>query len=284
MDRVIVSAFGLYLLFRAIEAKRTVVYVRKFASLSVLFHEGRAYEFEHGVLPKLVGRLLDKKTTIYINDSVSPFKFQAFTVLITSPDRRVWYEWCKQAKACRILFPVWDLDELIALNELSGKPLTDAGIRSRFEICGGIARSVFNAALSELVLAQELKMSLGMLNPNNLLEHYFDLESATLMHDRLFALVPAGAIDDRLKPSSIAFYHYCSVDFLSRMAEEKVMSAMEAKQQQFWSKFLDRSIGIALLSLVRGRILERRALLPSAAGITLKRRRLQDDDKGCEDQ
>lgn len=280
------SAFGLFLLFRAIEAKRTVVYVRKFASRNLLFHSGRTYEFAHGALPDLVVQLLSDKSTVYISDSVSPDKVNAFTVLITSPDRNVWYEWCKQAKALRVLFPVWDLDELIALNRaIIKKPLSDDEVRSRFGVCGGIARSIFNVDLTEEALAEELENSLGLMNlSSNLLDRkYFNLESAALKPHRLFALVPAGAIVETLSPSDLAFYKYFSVDFLSRVAEETVVSAVEQDQKHFWSKFLDGSSGIPLLAVVRGRILERRALPVLAAGITLPCRRLQSDGNGSED-
>ena len=291
------SIFGRFLFFLAVHktGDRAVVYINGSSKNGVFLQGDAIWKFrcsDSGGIPQDVADALLSPTSIFICDSMAPPALEggAFTVLITSPDRRVWYEWTKQARAKLIVFPVWTVEEALSCNDILGaKTYSREDLLDRFAICGGNARLLSDVNLSVESLEQavndalpdyEAKLSL-------LLTEDVHLETAagTFPH-RLVALQPLGGrcngvhVDAR----SAEFYKYGDIKFMSDFAEEAVAAKFEKKAKAFWDKFLDVTQNIPLLGTVRGRILERKAIPVLAAGGDFVYRELTADGQRHEER
>ena len=88
------SAFGMYALFRAVRAGRTVVYASAKLSPSVLvFRSGTVQSASH---VDDVAHLTADPESVLISDSLVPPVCKAFTMLITSPRKDRWHEFNKE--------------------------------------------------------------------------------------------------------------------------------------------------------------------------------------------
>jgi hypothetical protein len=143
------SAFGSYLLWRAVQAQRTVVYVSNKVLDAFIFHsDGRVEAFDNSEFRPRASSVLRDMSTVLICDGVMPPICSAFTVLITSPVRERWKEFEKCADALRLFFPVFSLCEIDAMwracfPRLSGAE-AEVGVQRRFEKWGGIPRYVLS--------------------------------------------------------------------------------------------------------------------------------------------
>jgi hypothetical protein len=97
------SSFGYYVLYRALRAGRTVCYQAELLeNASYIFYPTHVERVKKGGLPE---QLLNDFRTVYISDSMKPGRFDAFTLLITSPQKRVWGEFDKGDTARMFVFP-----------------------------------------------------------------------------------------------------------------------------------------------------------------------------------
>lgn len=82
------SAFGAYLLWRAVKAGRTVVYTSDKMRASFVFHSnGHVETFGTQDFERRTWNVLEHASTVFICDGILPPVVNAFTVLITSPKR-----------------------------------------------------------------------------------------------------------------------------------------------------------------------------------------------------
>ena len=141
------SAFGAYLLWRAVQARRTVIYVSdKVKDAFVLHGDGRVEAFVSSEFLPRASSILDDASTVLICDGVKPPVCSAFTVLITSPVRERWKSFDECVDARRLFFPVFSSAEIEDMRrtcfpQLSGAE-AEVGVQQRYEKWGGIPRYV----------------------------------------------------------------------------------------------------------------------------------------------
>ncbi|RYE82076.1 MAG: hypothetical protein EOO65_05970, partial [Methanosarcinales archaeon] len=137
------SAFGMYLLHRALNAGKTVVFVRNEQAVGVphvtVFHDGAvwgALSIDH-----VNGLVLDRNV-VYLYDGERPATLGYNTILITSPDKSLWTKFEKTGARLRY-FPVFSLHELLQLQQLQPS-ISPEEVCERYDLAGGSARLVMN--------------------------------------------------------------------------------------------------------------------------------------------
>ncbi|RYE84691.1 MAG: hypothetical protein EOO65_01820 [Methanosarcinales archaeon] len=149
------TAFTMYCLLRVLVEKRPLRY-------RMHLKNGGASDYSFDLHVNEAGTVVggspqdSTKGYVFIHDSNSPddgaADDAAGSLLVTSPDPKVWTEWQKQAHALDVYFPTHTREELCTLAWLTGEPLelVDAGMR-RF---GGVPRYVLDADLGASRWAQ----------------------------------------------------------------------------------------------------------------------------------
>ncbi len=100
------SSFGLYLLYRALQDKRTVVYqCLKHQNAWVFLTNGTVEPITKGEVNWNV--YLREKDTVFITDSIVPPYVTAFTIFITLLEREYWWQHSKENVCHRLFFPVF---------------------------------------------------------------------------------------------------------------------------------------------------------------------------------
>lgn len=146
------STFGLYLLLRAVQEKRTVIYRSEKVENVFIFHgDGRVDSFDKVAFALdlnaniKVGQLLADMSTVYICDGIVAPSVNAFTILITSPKRERWREFDKNSGAERFYFPVFSQKEMTDLLNTCFTHLADKeAVWKRYRMWGGIPRYVLD--------------------------------------------------------------------------------------------------------------------------------------------
>jgi hypothetical protein len=195
------SAFGAYLLWRAVQARRTVVYVsNKVQEAFILHGNGRVEAFDSEEFRRRAFSVLGNASTVLICDGITPPICSAFTVLITSPRRERWKEFAKCFGARRLFFPVFSRREIEDMRRacfphLSGAE-AEAGVQARHDKWGGIPRYVLcnldddsQARLDSAVLSVDINELFNKLGAR-------ELESESSASHRLVHLKPAGEAAD----------------------------------------------------------------------------------------
>ena len=210
------SAFGCYLLYQAIRAKRTVVYHSfKGGGWVNIFHSDGKVSRTDG-LNTSSRSLLDNPSTVYISDSITPETNYAFTVLITSPCRERWYEYSKSSD-CRILcFPVFSEQEIQSMYEKCFPQLArdheeaggEQGVRERYSKWGGLPRHVLDKHTSSD--QNELDSALSKPDYALLVKQLgtTGLEAQELAGHRLVHIKTRGEYDKSLTGKQTEFYWY----------------------------------------------------------------------------
>ena len=76
-------------------------------------------------------------SVIFIFDGMRPFGTAGFALLVTSPYRRVWWEFAKQHGARVLWFPMYSLEEMETLRELAfSEKVTPTAMQNRIDIFG----------------------------------------------------------------------------------------------------------------------------------------------------
>jgi hypothetical protein len=156
------SAFGEYLLWQAVQAGRTAVYVSDKSHGCYIFHaDGRAVLLDKVAFQETLEVLFDPSTVLIYDGNgegkgVPPI-VSATTVLVTSPKRSRFKEFEREGGDL-LFFPVFSRDEIGDLLEVAFPALhTPAGRRGvweRYDKWGGIPRYVLKriSASAKLLL------------------------------------------------------------------------------------------------------------------------------------
>ena len=269
------SAFGAYLLWRAVQARRTVVYVsEKVKDAFILHGDGRVEAFTKPHFDDRCSVVLDDVSAVLICDGVKPPICSAFTVLITSPVRERWKEFDKCGDAQRLFFPVFSRREIEDMRRtcfplLSGTE-AEAGVQQRFEKWGGIPRYVLGK-LDEDSQA-ELKSAVTLVNIDELFgklgarQHESnDSTSHRLLHFKTAgeASAAGGAF---LNPGDAASYFLTSSELGSPYIKRLVFDAFEAKDLRRLDELLARVPTSPAAAKLFGELYELGALQALLAG------------------
>ena len=136
------SAFGMYLLFRALRMNKTVVYHSLKGLYGWVFEKGNVYEFDSiAQCPQL-----KDLNTVYISDSIPPKSVDAMTVLITSPQREKWKEFRKEPRCRMVHFPEYSYKEMCVLRSRCFPQMILQNMNQRYYFWGGNPRCVLMQA------------------------------------------------------------------------------------------------------------------------------------------
>jgi len=133
------SSFGLYALFRALREGRSVVYASGPLDKTLVL-SSRGVAMRNGSSNWLGD--VDDSNAVLICDSVRPPVCAAFTLLVTSPKKDVWFSFNKSPGCRRLFFPVFSADEIDALRTVCFPSLDVGGVMQRYERWGGVPRYV----------------------------------------------------------------------------------------------------------------------------------------------
>ena len=206
------SSFGLYLLWREVNAGRTVVYVSDKVKNGYIFHaSGRVQAFLNIDLRRAADAVMDDPNTLLIfdgdGDSTNkglgrPPICAATTVLVTSPQRSRYSEF-KKTGVAHLVFPVFSSNEISDMLESCFPHLHDmagrAGVRKRYEKWGGIPRYVLD--LLRPSDQDELDKALTLIDFNRLADvvRMGDIEDDSAVSHRLVHLKVAGETEKGFK-------------------------------------------------------------------------------------
>jgi hypothetical protein len=139
------SAFGAYVLWRAVKAGRTVVYASDQVEYSFIIHsDARVEVFDSGQLTQRAKGTLANPSTVFICDGIKPPVASAFTVLITSPKRERYKEYFKLVDCEMLTVPVFFRHEIKDMLRTCFQHLVpqEALVWERYSKWGGIVRYV----------------------------------------------------------------------------------------------------------------------------------------------
>ena len=141
------SWFHVFCLFVLMKAEIPVYIQRK--GYSALFFKGEAYEaYDCNNLVR--NNLLSRSNIWHLYDRTEPPKglsSENITVMVSSPGRETYKDYVKCCHFGRMYMPLWNYKELELINRLrtpSTSRLSEERLRERFQLCGGIARHIFD--------------------------------------------------------------------------------------------------------------------------------------------
>ncbi len=279
------SAFGSYLLFRAVRAQRTVVYhSAKVATAWIFFSNGSVEEVVDIYASYTVLQLLEDYSTVFISDSITPKRFNAFTILITSPNRDRWKEFFKEPDCKRLFFPVFSLEEIVQLQAACFPHVEggEEGMAERYARWGGIPRYVL--AKTDIDAQKQLEAALTSPDYRQLADILSkeELESEAASSHRLLHLKVRGELEPAVDTSSVDFYALARTELGSSYIADKVCEAMMASADNQLRSLLSLSPRPPSVAELYGEYFERAALKILGAGGNFRVRLLQGDGKGVE--
>jgi len=264
------SAFGAYVLWRAVQARRTVIYVSdKVDDAFILHGDGRAESFIKADFDVRTRFVRKDAATVLICDGMKPPVVSAFTLLITSPVRERWKEFNKMSDALRLFFPVFSRAEMgDMLRSCFPQLLTDtasggeAGVWERFYKWGGVPRYVLDKLDEDTqesmdcavwgISVDELILRLGKR----------EIESDEAVSHRLMHLKPAGEAADGtfLNPRDAASYKITRSELGSPYIKELVYRTMKEQDFSRIEALLTRGPTSPAAAKLYGDVFERAAL------------------------
>ena len=273
------SAFGLYVLWRALRAGRTVIYkTRKRDGKAFLFRDGRVFDVQRIVsLPEI-----SEPSTILIVDGMEAPSENAFTVLITSPLRERWKEFVKTEGVQQLVFPVFSLKEVrelraVAFESKSG--CDETSVMERYAKWGGSVRHVLThpdphwqldlASNAANMTLKHLKLSCGLEAKN---------QAAIAQHNVLHLKAVCELDDCTLRPADAGFYDFSHGELASLFVQELVYKQLRENEADDLFTFLRTSVSNPALAAFRGVQFELFALHTLAAGGRFKLKRLGAGD------
>jgi hypothetical protein len=219
------SAFGAYVLWRAVNEKRIVVYQSHKVKDAWVFHaDGRVQSFKPGDVFAL--GVLDDPATVFISDGLEPPSVGAFTLLITSPKPERWKEFHRSGQATRLFFPVFSSDEIEDMRHTCYPQRPAEQVLERYYRWGGIPSYVLDRidedfqsdGMSALTPA-DLEAVAAVLRAN-------ELVSDTDISHRLMHMTPRGEVHPDLSSRTSEYYRLERTQIGSRFIAELIYAAM----------------------------------------------------------
>jgi len=233
------SCFLIYLLYRLLLERQTVVLRRSGDLLCYLFHNGQVTSSDN--IAHYDG-ILNVPSTWYLVDTVpDPGAVVAKTVLTCSPRRETYKLFERYQQRVTLYLPIWDSNELKCLQKNVFTDVTYYVMRERFGKVGGIPRLIF----SKEDLDDEITKAMGRSTfdkctaATGVLEGGDDL-SHVLIH---------------ILPQTDNFQKY-SVDFASKYISGKLVKLFEQRELQKFRNFLGASGQIPIGGSLRGGLFE----------------------------
>ena len=291
------SAFGCYLLWRAIRERRTVVYMSdKHQHAWIFYASGEVQPFIAEQV-KLIAALGDPGT-VFIADSIEggPPAVEAFTIVLSSPKRSRWKELHKKSDAIRLFFPVYswiEIQELCAVGFPPSTENTPAGVHARYVRWGGVPRYVLEkldpdsqGMLDSAVTSLDLDSLAAFLGKNEL--ETDEGISHRLLHlktrGETMTVAVDGETDVALLPNAWEFYELARTELASDYTADIVYRALRQHASDKLQALLDGPPSNPSIATFFGTVYERYVLeMLATDGGTFRRRLMQANGKGAED-
>ena len=240
------SAFGAYVLWRAVKAGRTVVYASDKVDDAYIFHGSGCVEVFNSALFELRAHgILKEPSTVFICDGLKPPVKAAFTVLITSPKRERYREFFKLQDCEMLTVPVFFRHEVKDMLHTCFPRLVphEKQVWLLYAMWGGIVR---------YVLAKQgdssqwlLRSALSSINLDELIFHLGaeEIESDDKASHRLLHLKPVGeGATEFSRPYDMASYMLERTELASPHAIELVYNALKRRHLQRLNNLLAQPI------------------------------------------
>ena len=279
------SAFGSYLLWRAVQARRTVVYVSDKVGDAFIFHgDGHVEAFPASEFDARTYALQHLPSTVLIVDGIKPPVCAAFTVLITSPKRERYKEYLKMNDARRLTFPVFSRDEINDMRLTCFPALNEAGVWERYGKWGGIPWFVL--AKTDDEEQDNLEGAVNGVDLNHI-GHLMDssklIDDSDVISHRLFHLKPAGETDKSFEnPTEMRSYRLVRLELGSPYIIEGVYTALQKQSTSRLHELLSGDLEAnPALSKLFGDLFELAALPLLSAGGSFSFFNLRDRKGGA---
>jgi hypothetical protein len=224
------SAFGCYLLWRAVQARRTVVYYHESLWNPFIFHaDGRVEVFPRNGFFDRVALLCGERSTLLIIDSATPHPFRAFTIAITSPVLSRYKEFLK-GDAAQLTFPVHSQKEIADLWSTCFSHVAEAGVWERYGKWGGIPRYVLKKV--SIQDQNPLANAVKSIDLDGVLAALASAEKGAHeeVSHRLFHLKPVGeTADGFVRPSLLDSYCLDRIELGSIYIRDAVAKALKER-------------------------------------------------------
>ncbi|RYE83127.1 MAG: hypothetical protein EOO65_04440 [Methanosarcinales archaeon] len=143
------SAFGMYLLHRALNAGKTAVLVQQDplepTPTVTVFHDETVWRASS---TDSVFAMTSDPNVVHVYDGVRPDTLSVNTILIAPPDRSLWRKVMKVHGTRLLQLPAFSLHELLQLQQLEPS-ISPEEVSERYALVGGNARLVMNGASQE---------------------------------------------------------------------------------------------------------------------------------------
>lgn len=254
------SAFGVYMLWRAVKAGRTVVYTSDKVEYSFVMHsDGHVEVFDKSLLIPRAKGIMASVSTVFICDGIQPPVASAFTVLITSPKRERYKEFFKLVDCEILTVPVFSRHEIRDILHTCFSQLAphEDLVWELYRKWGGIVRYVLAKQSSSS--QRLLKASLTSIDLDDLIFHLGadEIESDDKASHRLLHLKPEGEGEHEFSnPYNIDSYMLARTELASKYAVELVYDALEQRHYQRLKNVLAQPIASASYAKLYGDMYE----------------------------
>lgn len=248
------SAFGVYLLVRALQQGRPVVYQSGPAS-------GACYLFEHGRVTRfstvdaVALRIESDPQLLYIADSYTPLygMNKCTTILITSPLLVRYKEYEKQTQASTMIFPVFMDAEVALMHEHCYPTIREDLVRERLALWGGIPRKLFS---TKATVEQDRAIVTGIATRANPKDVFIEsrmpvLELAASVSHKIFHVHNLGVVKG-LSPSDPDFYNFFARSLSTERVEEIARQAWVTSQRKKLADLVSNTEGMQAFASARG--------------------------------
>jgi hypothetical protein len=262
------SAFGLYVLYRTVKERRTVIYYSRKGSRA-LFKGSEAYLPPSD--PTKLRELIDDRA-LYISDSLPPVASKgAFTLVITSPKKDNWSEFAKSKGVLTLVAPRFSVDEMRRLRSAAfeGEPsCTETEMLKGIALWGANPRNVLthaaNVAWQKRLSAVTETLSIATLERALQTSTALDGVSGDENCHRHIDIVPCGALpDSTLATADPTFYEFHHAELVSEHVLGMYAGHLLKRDAAELHRFLHRASDDPAIADFRGRLYERVIALPA---------------------
>lgn len=199
-----------------------------------------------------VGDILNKKTTWYLVDTKKPLRYEAITILVSSPNPRYYKEFLKFPCTTIRYMPIWSLDEIYYCRNILFPDIEENEMLNRFDRWGGIPRFVLekigdkasNNSLEKAIVTSDLKkciMSIG------------EIDSPDDASHRILHIVTTDYCSTTIMFSSIYVAEKVAEYFDANRSKNLLHSFLPQKEMVDWAHFVDNYLkGMHIIFCVKG--------------------------------
>ena len=261
------SAFGLYALYRAVKAGRTVIYSARKGG-EAMFKGGKAYELPAKLIS--MPEMADPEA-LYICDSLPPVaSVAAFRLLVTSPKKENWSTFVQTPHVRQFVLPSFTLPEMLQLREVAFRHeprCSEDEVKERFKRWGGSARSVLTHGSDEA--NQERLGTVAGCLPLATVEAAMTGSKALdgvggsdYVH-RLLDIVPFGALpNSTLATNDPRYFKFHHAQLITDHVVGLCAVALLEKDRAEMFRFLHKAASDPAASTLRGKLYERCIAVP----------------------